>query len=293
MMNELSSLLDNTNRYKSNSEAFYLSAYDQMNYSYDRKSEDGFIIKDAVLNLAGTIQTGLLNKFKQNNRAESGLLYRFLFVFPESDFLETDAHLIPKEGRPNPFGGWNKSVMRVLNLSPEIDFNNEIQPRIVRLSDEASLMLTDWIKDNKTALNEKIASCENVDAESGFVSKSLYTVLRIALILETMRNVECLDQPFSISGESALGAMKATDAFTNTGVYVYNKTQDQDTVRGKEAKSISILDHLEIGTPYHMSELLLKLTGKGMKKSTFYNIINDLEKSGYIQREHRKITRVK
>jgi len=174
------------------------------------------------------------------------------------------------------------------------DQYGEIQPRNVNLSNEASALLTDWVKDNKTAVNEKIANDENVNAQSGFVSKSLYTVLRIALILETMCNIDNLDQSFTISRESALGAIKATDAFTANGLSAFDYAQGKDAVRPKrEVKSESLLDHLEIGTTYVVSELRSTLEGEGMKKSTFYDLLPHLVKEGFIQRKHGEITRIK
>jgi hypothetical protein len=282
VMNELTGLLDNTNRYKSNSEPFYLTAYDQTNYNYDRKNGDSCNIQDATLNIAGTIQTALLSKFKENDRVTSGLLFRFLIVFPESEFLETDAHLIPKVGSKDPLAGWNESVLRVLNLQAVFDEYGEIQPRNVHLSNEASALLSDWVKDNKTAVNEKIANDENVNAESGFVSKSLYTVLRIALILETMRNIDNLDQSFTISRESALGAIKATDVFTNNGLLAFDRAQGKGESQSTEKTKVDlILSVMELGKEYTAKELMNLC---GIPKTTFYNLLNTDYATHWIRR---------
>jgi hypothetical protein len=168
---ELSSWWGNLDRYQSNSEGVYLSAWDGSGNKINRLSRDSIYIDEMYVPVLGGTQPSKLQSLASDGRDSSGLMARILFCFPDNI----------RKGR------WNKSN---LNPSYAVYWENILlmiyerqadSNQRIPISKEAYEILEVWQHANAEQVDEL---GEGLQAE--MFNKAERQCLRIALLLQVL-----------------------------------------------------------------------------------------------------------
>lgn len=212
-VDELASWFKNFNRYnKGSEEQFWLSVWSGKTIRINRKTSDPIFIQSPFIPVIGTIQPGVLNDLA-NNRTENGFLDRLLFVIP--DTLKKE-YWSENELKPYTEAQWEVVLSKLLDLPLLIDSKNNIQPEVLRFSQEAKKMIFDFQKkltDRSNKANEETAGI--------YAKIEMYTI-RLALLLELAFYACNESNKKEISVKAVQGAIKLVEYFQKTALKVHS-----------------------------------------------------------------------
>lgn len=133
---ELAGWLGNFDRYantQGGDVAFWLSCYNAMPHTVDRRSKGTFHVPHAAVSIAGGIQPGTLQRAFTLALRENGLLARFLLTWPPRRLRIWNEHTVPESVRADV----GRVFDRLLDLDFDYGSDGEPCPKIVILSPQA------------------------------------------------------------------------------------------------------------------------------------------------------------
>jgi hypothetical protein len=207
LRDELAGWFNDFGRYsKSGEQQNMLSTWSQQPFRTNRKTGDNDFINKPFTDVFGGIQPGLLNEMAKDNRALSGFLQRFCFVFP--DHIKAPVYN-SREITEDRKAQYRNYINRLLSIP---DFRQEI-----RLSGEASQLYEDFYNKNATLNN----SGKQPDYINEVNSKLNIIVLRAALLFH-LSQWACTgtDTPY-ISDSTMQSAIRLAEYFRLTAKKVY------------------------------------------------------------------------
>lgn len=236
-VDELAGWFKNFNRYNKGSEMeFWLSNWSRKPLVVDRKSGTSIFISQPFISVCGTIQNQIINELAKDNRTSNGFLDRILFVMPDNIEKQywNDLDL-----SPNISEGWEIILSSLINLPLEVDEYGNPKSRLLRLSEDARLLLFSWQKENTNESN----SLEN-EALKGVYSKLEIYAIRLALILEMMQYA-CNESNGSNIGINAVrGSLKLIEYFKRNALKVHDILLNNDPFKKMPISKLNLYKQL-------------------------------------------------
>lgn len=276
VVDEVMGLFNTVNRY--NNSPFLqqlLSAHSSQPIDVSRCGLDCPLrINHPCIQIAGTIQTGVVHELYDMGFKKNGLLDRFLFSFPQ-DLRITPWH---KEDRfdasviNRPFRIWEGIIDKALS----IDFVEE-QSNILDFSKDAMQIFFDWRND----------ACEQINAitderliDTRFAKVPLNTA-RLALIFQIFRWACGESHKDFIDAESVNAAIRMSDYFENS----YNRLVELVTNDAIEPVKKQWLDLM--GSPFTTSDAIRAGEELGMSKRSVMYMLADFHAKGILNRTRK------
>jgi len=204
---ELKNWFGNFNRYnKGDDESPYLSLYNNVPITINRKTDEPKNVSNAFLSVCGTIQPAILERLASDKKDQSGFTGRFCFLYPE----QAQAKPLPTNTfDTNYLEQWNKILHEIIE---KYRTGNTIT---YTLSKEAYEMFIQWNIDKTNRTN----ATDNETIKMIY-QKSETWLLRLSLNLEVLNRVcwEVKDEGTFISAKSMNGAIQLTKYFINTSI---------------------------------------------------------------------------
>ncbi len=152
--------------------AFYLSTFSGVATPVDRVKEGGSTIAArGLLSIVGGIQPERLHELLMANRADDGLLSRFLMVWP-------DPAPIVFHVKPADEGLVFRLLQRLRALQMSINAEGGSEPQLIPLSDGATTIFSEWYMENTARARAGSGPL------ASFRGKGNGLVVRLALVLE-------------------------------------------------------------------------------------------------------------
>lgn len=255
-VDELAGWFKNFNRYnKGNEMEFWLSNWSRKPLVVDRKSGTPIFINQPFISVCGTIQNQIINELAKDNRTHNGFLDRILFVMP--DYIEkqywSDLDLSPHISE-----SWERILGSLINLPLVVDENNNPQSKLLRLTEDARLLLFSWQKENTNESN----TLEN-EALKGVYSKLEIYAIRLALILE-MIQYACNESNGSNIGINAVrGSLKLIEYFKRNALKVHDILSENDPFKKMSLSKVNLYKHLPFNFTTEQAKKIAKLFGVG------------------------------
>lgn len=203
---ELITLVTDGKRYNNSSnESYLLSLFDSSSITVNRKHADPFRVQDPNATILGGIQPKILKDLFGESRASNGFIPRVLLVYPESNISN---RTIPSDD-DSIIVDYNDIMTRLFYALEE-----QKTKRIIQLTDEA----LDYYLDLEERYNIQFKK-ESSDLLGSYYKKLSGIVVRLALILEVLKNHEIKSITHSISLESMQNAKEMADYFFATMKY--------------------------------------------------------------------------
>jgi len=211
---ELKNWFGNFNRYnRGDDEGNYLSLYNNIPTTINRKTDEPKNITNAFLSVCGTIQPAILERLASDKKDQSGFTGRFCFLYPEN----AQAKPLPNNTFDKDYlEEWNEMLQEIIK---EYRTDNAIT---YTLSNEANEMFIKWNIDKTNRIN----ATDNETIKMIY-SKSELWLIRLSLILEVLNRVFYEHPKTSdynnmlISAKSMSGAIELTEYFINTSIKVH------------------------------------------------------------------------
>lgn len=276
VVDEIMGLFNTVNRYNNNPFIQQLlSAHSGQPIDVSRCNLDcPFRINNPCIQIAGTIQTGVVHELYDMGFKKNGLLDRFLFSFPQDMKIPPwqkedglDASVIDR-----PFRIWKGIIEKALS----IEFVEE-QPNILDFSNDAMRLFFDW-------RNE---ACEQINAitderliDTRFAKVPLNTA-RLALIFQIFRWACGESHKNFIDTESVNAAIRMSDYFENS----YNrlgKTITDDAIEPVRRQWLDLM-----GSPFTTSDAVKAGEELGMSKRSVMYMLADFHANGILNRTRK------
>lgn len=211
---EITGWVKNFNRYnRGNETEFWLSNFSGTQLSIDRKSSEPILIPHPQISVCGSIQPGILNELKKDNRGENGFIDRILFCYPDNlkkeywSDTELPTHLIEN---------WDRIINNLMSLTLHTNIDGEIEPTILDFTPEAKSMLLAWQRKNTDTINE----IED-EALAGAFSKFEIYVIRLSLLLHLIHWAAGENANNAINATAVDGAIRLIEYFRTTATRVH------------------------------------------------------------------------
>ena len=259
---ELSAWFKNFNRYNNGSEEqFWLSVFSAKAIISDRKhAKSSVFIVRPFIPVIGTIQKNILSELAKGDRSSNGFIDRILFVMPP---IQSKARWSDKDISPNLEQRWQSLVGRLINLDYSIDENGEIQPSIVKFSQEAHQTLYQW-------QHTHAELCDTLGSETllGVYCKLEIYIIRFCLVIQITRWLcgECGKE--MIDTESVRRAITLTDYFKSTATRVQNLV-NETSLNGQHQ---AVLFHLP--QQFTTAQGIEVAASQGMKERSFKDFLS-------------------
>ena len=276
VVDEIMGLFNTVNRYNNNPFIQQLlSAHSGQPIDVSRCNLDcPFRINNPCIQIAGTIQTGVVHELYDIGFKKNGLLDRFLFSFPQDMKIPPwqkedglDASVIDR-----PFRIWKGIIEKALS----IDFVEE-QPNILDLSNDAMQIFFDWRND----------ACEQINAisderliDTRFAKVPLNTA-RLALIFQIFRWACGESHKNFIDTESVNSAICMSDYFENS----YNRLVEivaDDAIEPVRRQWLDLM-----GSPFTTSDAVKAGEALGMSKRSVMYMLADFHAKGILNRTRK------
>ena len=274
-VDELAGWFKNFNRYnKGNEMEFWLSNWSRKPLVVDRKSGTPIFISQPFISVCGTIQNQIINELAKDNRTHNGFLDRILFVMPDNIAKQywSDLDLSPHISE-----SWEKILGSLINLPLVVDENNNPESKLLRLTEDARLLLYSWQKENTNESN----SLEN-EALKGVYSKLEIYAIRLALILE-MVQYACNESNGSNIGINAIrGSLKLIEYFKKNALQVHEILSENDPFKKMPLSKVNLYKHLPFNFTTEQAIKTAKLLG--VSERTMKNMLT--EKTLFTKTQH-------
>lgn len=196
LVDELSGLFGGFGRYSGDKDAdraFWLSLHSLNPHKVDRASREHVMLERPAAWVAGGIQPATLAKYLTSENVASGLIPRFLFVFPPDQ---------PKEYAPGPdeetrqaYAEIIKGLFALKGTVEDLDGVPAILPLKVDLDADARAVWGEFVRE------WSLEALEESDALRAAMSKLEGCVARFALILRTYDELEGCDRGLPIEAD--------------------------------------------------------------------------------------------
>lgn len=225
---ELSGWFADFGRYNNNGEIQrYLSMFNNVQFTINRKSQEPLLIHKPFLNVIGSIQPEVLNATLKNQKLiDNGFASRFLFAFPKNCKKPHYSDVRVNEIIINDF----HSLINHTHSLPQVE-----EP--VYLSDDAKELFISFA--NRLT---DVANTDNNNYIKGMYSKMEIQVLRIALVLHIVKCVysEDLWRKNELLQDSMQQAIDICGYFITCSLSLY----DDNTINAvSTADAIKIIEH--------------------------------------------------
>lgn len=229
---ELAKWLDDFERYKNggSEQSFYTAAWSPNDaYTVRRTSKSRLkIAKDnLVISVVGTTQPGMVSRFYDKLRLETGYVFRILWSFPDEDRV-----ISPKLGYKMTEEVYNPYCNMLERLFKELPMNRkEDKPRIWELGTNGIAIFQAW----QDRLTNEINAMEEQDrnVRGGVFGKIKEYVLRFSAILQAMHLAargDSLDGIRYIDTQYVEMAIEAATYFFGTGMEAYQVAYDKKVI---------------------------------------------------------------
>ncbi len=152
--------------------AFYLSTYNAVATPVDRVKEGGSNAANrALLSVIGGIQPERLEQLLMGDRADDGLLSRFMMVWPDPASIVFDV-------KPADEGIPYRLLQRLRHLEMVTDPKGQQQPQVIPLATGAKTIFAEWYAENTTKARSGSGPI------ASFRGKGNGLVARLALVLD-------------------------------------------------------------------------------------------------------------
>ena len=204
MLDEGAAWFGNFDKYGGGGDAaFFLSAFSGIGTIVDRVKAGGSVAPDkALLSACVGIQPERLAELLLNNRADDGLVSRFLPAWPDA---------VPPvwDTRPVSGGLLDLTLRRLRSLSATVSPTGTLEPVILHLAPDARELFGSWW------VEAKVRAQSASGLLAGFLGKGLGVTGRLALVLELLNwaSVGGDTPPSTVSIESVRAAIRLQDEY--------------------------------------------------------------------------------
>lgn len=285
---ELAGWLNNFGRYhKGNDQQLWLSNWSGKPVYIDRKSSESFFIQRPFISVTGCIQTDLLSKLCEGNRAEDGFLYRILFTFSDDAKKE---YLHEAEVSQSTINEWKRIISNLLAIPQAYDGDLIPEPKEITFNPAAWQLFNDWHRKNTDL-------CNNTQDNKlkAFYGKFDMLFARFALTLELMRYAvykfpdDNQDESIivNVCEEATTGAIKLCDYFLKNAKRVYDIISKKQPLSDLSQDKQTIYEALP--KVFTTSEGITIAESNGMPRRTFHYFLQQGEffsktKHGYYEK---------
>lgn len=258
---------------ESTDEQFWLSAWNGRGYTAVRSSNIKISIPRVFTNLIGGIQPKLLKRLFQNDRGESGFIFRLLFATPETYKI---ARPIPGYDVPAEYKAIHETHIKRLYRDLPVESGYE-DPKICVMSKEATKMITEW-EDKRAIEINKIKDVNEMNIHSGILGKMKQYAYRFAGILcvsdRAFDSESYFPSELVITKDIMARALKASDYFYKTAVDIYEAVENSITapyaimnmaMLWKNGTSVSRMAELILKNPKNKGQMH-RMIEKAMKE---------------------------
>jgi hypothetical protein len=267
-VDELAGWFKNFNRYhKGGEQEFWLSVWSGKPINIDRKTGEPVFISHPFISVVGTIQNGVLHQMGKESRTQNGFIDRILFAFPDN--LEKP-YWSDSEISQSIIDKWTNVILRILELSFNVDENLSPKSEIISFSDQAWDILKAWQITNTDLIN----SAENEHIASIYSKLEMYAV-RIALILEMIFWSCGESHKQTISSSSVKGAIKLVEYFRQSAEKVYSIISNVNPTEKLAKDRKNLYESLPYEFTTEIGLQVAKL--KGVSERTFKRFLKDNE----------------
>jgi hypothetical protein len=274
--------INNMNRYSSNSSELqqWLSNWSRQPIIVDRKSSPPVRIETPFVNVAGTIQPGVLEEMRKDNKTKNGFIDRILFVMPKGLKRQRwNTNELDMRVR----GEWFRIVNKILSLEFARDADgNELSNHLTYTKD-AEAVLRKWQEDN-------IKEDEEFESETrdGVSAKIEVYVFRFSLLLQIMKWACGEADKTCIDAASVTGAVEIAKYFKHTALDVADLINSRSPIDHlPENKQII---YRQLSTMFTTAQGVQLAIENAMPERTFKHWLNDKTLFKHIkQGEYQKI----
>jgi len=209
---ELAGFVKKFNRYSNgDEEQFYLSAWSNKTIIVDRKTQISLRVDDPVLNIIGTIQPGIFDKYFKD-KEESGFTDRWLICCPE--IVEREGW-VDDDPKPENNQYYHQLINNLFRLNMKMDDYDNITFNTIKYSKEAYEIIKAWQHANARKINST-----NSEVVRGVLSKMETYINRFSLILHLIDHCDRNEAipPYEVDINSAKKAMKLATFFTENAL---------------------------------------------------------------------------
>lgn len=251
---ELAGWIKNFGRYNKGSDMeFWLSNFSGKSLSINRKGDDSILISNPFINVAGTIQPGILNKLIDDSNFDNGFWDRILLVYPSITTIPQFKFEEPNEDYTNVY---SSIIEKLISL----DFNDR-KPNYLSLSQGAKDLFKSW---NQTK-NDLVESSANDKLASIYAKLEIY-VFRFSLLYQLLFWA-CNELDKETVGFTAMqAAISTVEYFKETALKIYPVNQ-QSNSHSFSVQQMNILNDLK--DEFSTGEAVLIAEGHGMPERTF------------------------
>lgn len=254
---ELNGFFRTLNRYRQgNDEQFYLSAYSNNTVKVNRVTKEQIQIENPNVNILGSIQPEILRSAFKETQIENGLIFRFLFYWPEhSKVLKWNS----KELNEKLVEDYYEKIKAIFEFTESID-----KVLLLEYEDEAKTKLHQW-------QNSQIESFESNFQRGAEIKLSQY-VLRFSLVLHVIHNINVKGLPKYINSDMIKASIKLFDYFKENAMRVlesFNANEYDKLTRNAKTLYDLLPETFKTG-----EGLKIALNKKLMSERGFKNFLN-------------------
>lgn len=272
---ELIGWIKSMNQYRQGSDTeFFLSVFNGLVGEVDRVGKNLYV-KDPFLSIIGGIQPSILPQLTKNGNGENGLLFRILFVLPETESVN---YLSEKELSSNHLQTFYQKMEGLYDVLE----GEEV--RHIPLSKEARLFFIDnfnhYLKVASETKDETIISAYKKVGDY---------MPRFALLLEILHQLYDDELGVYVDNISLASMEKAKllcDYFIETATYVLEQTQDKSSLQTNHQKFLDAIPDNQVITTSELNKLAESI---GIKTSNFKNrVLPKLLEKGMLQKTEKR-----
>lgn len=277
---ELSGWFKDMNKYRAGSDLeFWLSCWSGKSVSLNRKTAKSSFVDKPFIPVLGGIQPEILGAFYTEENKANGFVDRMLLSFPDLKVEQYNE----KEMDPDMIEWFDSFVLQfydaVKNHIVQMNIEDEIEPHIVRWSDEAK---KEWIRIfNETTLTQNDDS-ENEYMKSMLPKQKSY-IPRFALLINSLTTfIEGrTDEVLTISKESILAAEKLSKYFVSMSKKIKVNNKEINDLKSVISKMDGKSDYQKFKGMYKSNPEMNKKEAAellGVSRTTIYKFIKEIEK---------------
>jgi hypothetical protein len=263
---ELATWFKNFNRYNSGSEQeFYLTNWSGGVINVDRKGYHVRIEKPFI-SVAGTIQPGVLDELKKDNRGANGFIERILFVYlaEVKRVAWTDNDLSDDLRR-----SYTQIINRLLALSFTTDGSGMAESNVLTFEPKAMQVIKDWQCANASKDNEV-----DSDIVNGISTKIETYAIRFCLILQLLKWAAGeSDNKETVEEKTAKDAILLAEYFKKQALNVAQYISNSNPI--DRLPEIKQKIYRSLPNEFTTAEGLSIATGLGMPQRTFEYWLKD------------------
>ena len=204
---ELKGWIDDFGRYnKSGEQSCMLSTFSRVSMTINRKNSEPISIPKPCILIAGGMQPDLIPSLAKDDRAESGFMARFAFIYPDNALKPNYTREVLPEGLMD---SYNNGLDYLTSLS---------EPLTIRLSEAAEEEYERWYNFNANAINR----APNGYLKGVFGKLDIYC-LRLVTIIRGMRIVHEGAGNEEVTLNEMKAAITITEYFRTTAMKVYER----------------------------------------------------------------------